>query len=106
MLVPLRIRQVALRWLSLAVVVVSQCLCPRSEAQTLNLPPRASNAPTGSEFINQIKPLSRDDRENAIYAQISNGNVPNWMRSMTLIGTNAVINGTTHTISYYVTPDY
>ena len=75
-------------------------------AQTLNLPPRPANAPGGSQFVKIITSLSLTDRENAIYAQIVQGNVPNWMRTLTQVTTNATISGTSHTISYYVAPDY
>lgn len=77
-------------------------------AQTLNLPPRPANAPTGSEFVDIIRPLSLSltDRENMIYQQVAQGNIPNWMRNLVLVSTNAVINSVNHTVSYYVTPDY
>ena len=77
-----------------------------TQAQTLNLPHRAANAPSGSEFVNLITPLSRTDRENTIFSQFAAGNVPGWMRSLKLITTNGTINGTNFTVSYYVTPDY
>jgi hypothetical protein len=63
----------------------------------------------GQEFVKLITPLPAPpdhQREDLIYTQIAVGNVPNWMRKMVLITTNAVINGTNHTVSYYVTPDY
>ena len=94
---------IMLRFLLLAVLVAFGF---SARAQTLNLPARASTAPTGSEFVNIISPLSRADREEAIYAQIANGNIPTWMRALVLISTNAVINSVNHTVSYYVTPDY
>ncbi len=75
-------------------------------AQTLNVPARAANAPTGSEFVNQITALNLTDRENAIYAQVINGNIPPWLRNLVLVSTNGTINGTNHSVGYYVTPDY
>src|SRR5690242_10858378 len=75
-------------------------------AQTLNVPPRPAHAPTGSEFVKFITSMSLTDRENAIYAQVVQGNIPNWLRTMVLVTTNATIGGTSHTVSYYVTPDY
>jgi hypothetical protein len=75
-------------------------------ARTLNVPPRAANAPTGSEFNNIITPLSLTERENMIYAQIAQGNVPNFMRNLVAVTTNSVINGTNFTVTFYVTPDY
>jgi len=45
-------------------------------------------------------------RENWIYAQVASGNIPDWMRNLCLITTNAVINSVNHTVSYYVIPEY
>ncbi len=45
-------------------------------------------------------------RENWIYAQVASGNIPDWMRTLSLITTNAVLNGINHTISYYAAPEY
>ncbi len=75
-------------------------------AQTLNLPPRSANALTGREFAGITTSMSLTQRENWIYAQIASGNVPNFLRSLTSVTTNSVINGTSHTITYFVTPDY
>src|SRR5580658_8389643 len=77
--------------------------------QTLNLPPRATNALGGQAFVNVITPMALPpdtQRENWIYAQIASGNIPDWMRTLVLVTTNAVISGVNHAISYYVTPDY
>ncbi|MEO5803450.1 MAG: immunoglobulin domain-containing protein [Verrucomicrobiota bacterium] len=79
-------------------------------SQTLNLPPRPANALNGSDFASTITPMAAPgvgpERENWIYAQIASGNVPNFMRTLVAVTTNAVINGTNHTITYFVTPDY
>ncbi len=71
-------------------------------AQTLNLPPRPASAPNGTQFTNIITSLSRDEREQWIYAQIINGNVPSWLRTLKPISVTAP----GHTATYYVTPDY
>lgn len=72
------------------------------KAQTLNLPPRATNALTGSQFANILWLTPRDNREAWIYEQIISGNVPNWLRTLKPINTS--FSG--HTGTYYVTPDY
>ncbi len=77
--------------------------------QTLNLPTRAPGALGGQQFVNVISPMLAPpdaQRENWIYAQVASGNIPDWMRTLKLITTNAVINGVNHTVSYYVIPDY
>lgn len=71
-------------------------------AQILNLPPRPANAPNGTQFTNLITSLSRDEREQWIYAQVISGNVPNWLRTLKPISVTAV----GHTATYHVTPDY
>jgi hypothetical protein len=73
-----------------------------TEAQTLELPPRATNALTASQWTNVVWQLSRDERENWIYAQVMSGNIPSWQR--TLKPVNVSVAG--HTATYYVTPDY
>ena len=76
-------------------------------AQTLNVPPRPAGAMTGRQFTNVIASTpspssSFSDRENWIFYQVINGNVPNWMRTLKPI--NASYSG--HTATYYVAPDY
>ena len=79
------------------------------KAQTLNVPARPTYAFGGQDFAKVIALLPQPPdprRERLIYAQIELGNVPGWMRKMTLITTNALINGINHRVSYYVIPDY
>jgi len=74
--------------------------------QTLNLPPRADDAPTGSQFINVIRRMPLAERENWIFAQVMAGNVPNFLRSFVPITVSGIINGTNHSATVYVTADY
>lgn len=77
-------------------------------AQLLNLPPRSPAAFTGSQFVSTISSgsLSLTNRENMIYTEISNGNVPDFYRNLVPIKSYAVISGSTDSILYYVLPDY
>ncbi len=75
-------------------------------AQVLNIPPRPANALKESVFVSMITPLSLQDRENAIYAQVVMGNIPDFMRALSPVTVNATISGTNHTATYYVTPEY
>jgi hypothetical protein len=75
-------------------------------AQTLPLPPRPSDAPGGQAFIKLITDLPLPEREETIYRQVAAGNVPDWLRHLVLIQTNAMADGTNHSVKYYVTPDY
>ncbi len=94
----LRITAALAGWLALAAV--------QSGAQTLNLPPRPTDAPTGSQFINIITRMSLAERENWIYAQVVSGNVPSFERTLVPVTVNATINGINHTATYYAAPDY
>src|SRR5438874_4609191 len=75
-------------------------------AQTLNLPPRPASAPTGRQFINIVSGMSLTDRDNWIYLQVTNGNVPDFLRTLVAVHANGNVNGTNHTATYYATPDY
>lgn len=87
------------RWLTVLLLALP-LLC--ATAQTLNLPPRPTTAPTGTQFTNIISALPRDERERWIYAEIIIGNVPTWLRTLKPITVSAGGN----TATYHVTPDY
>ena len=55
---------------------------PDLPAVRLNLPPRPDNAPTGSEFVQQVAGLSLDDREAAVVREVFQGNVPEFLRQL------------------------
>ncbi len=78
---------------------------PASGAQ-LNLPPRPADAPTGSQFISITSRMPRAERENWILAEVTRGNVPTFQRNLVPITVSATINGTPHSGTYYVLPDY
>ena len=70
--------------------------------QTLNLPPRPTSAPNGTQFTNIITSLSREERESRILAEIMSGNVPDFLRALKPI----TVSASGHTGTYFVTPDY
>jgi hypothetical protein len=86
---------------SITILVFALALTLAS-GQTLNVPARSSIAPNGTQFTNIITSLSRDEREQWIYAQIIGGNVPNWLRQLKPV--TVIASG--HTATYHVTPDY
>lgn len=77
-------------------------------SQLLNLPPRSASALTGSQFVSTISSgsLSLTSRENMIYTEISNGNVPDFYRNLVPVKSYAVISGVIDSVTYYVLPDY
>src|SRR4051794_3395581 len=71
-------------------------------AQTLKLPPRPSSAPEGKELVKAMTPMTLTNREDYIFQQVTNGNVPDFLRKLVAL-TNTVGN---HTVQFYVAPDY
>jgi len=72
----------------------------------LNLPARRANAPTGSEFYQQILPLSQTAREQAIIDEFARGNVPSWLRTLKPVTATGTVSGASKSITVYVTCDY
>lgn len=73
----------------------------------LAIPPRALDAPSGSQFRKLVEALPRDQREAAIVREIVAGNVPVSLRRLVPLKVTAVDQtGRTHTATYLVTHDY
>jgi hypothetical protein len=71
------------------------------------IPPRPAGAPTGSAFAKQIESLAVADREAAILAEISRGNVPEFLRVFSSVRVESTApDGARHTATYFVSPDY
>lgn len=92
---------------ALRFVLGAALLSVAAPAQTLNLPPRPANAPTGTQFTNIITSLpaptsAASEREYWIYAQVVSGNVPDFLR--TLLPVSVSYAG--HTAIYHVAPDF
>src|SRR5579859_4106017 len=89
-----------------AVLYFVSCLAGTALGQQLDLPPRPTDAVSGSKFAKSIESLGRPEREEKIYEQIKLGNVPDFLRKLKLIRTQLVKDGKTNSAVYYVTPDY
>jgi hypothetical protein len=87
---------------------VCGCLlvCAPLRGQTLALPPRPAGALTGSEFAQRVATLELPAREQEIFAQITAGNVPDFLRQLAPMSATNVVDGRTNTATFYVTPDY
>lgn len=73
----------------------------------LNIPDRDSTAETGREFMARISELSFTDREEEVFRAAAEGNIPGFLRKMTIItGVFADANGEDHILTYEVMPDY
>ncbi len=75
-------------------------------AQELNLPSRPADAPTGSEFVEQVRNLALAAREEAIFEQVMAGNVPGFLRDLVPVTVSGPAGDGTLDVTYYVTPDY
>ena len=73
----------------------------------LNIPSRTADAITGSEFIEMVKDVPFEEREGKIYREISQGNIPEFLRKTTTIqSVSEDAEGVQHTVKYEVMPDY
>lgn len=84
--------------------------CTTIEAQQLKLRSRKANALTGSAFAQSIadSTLSLQQREDLIFKEIKNGNVPDFLRKLKEVtdSTDWDLGVETRSISYFVLPDY
>ena len=88
--------------LSICFILISSI----AKSQTLPIPPRPSNAISGSAFVNVIWSMTREQREEQIYSQVISGNIPNFMRQLKVVTAVSNIGGTNHTATYFVIPEY
>ncbi len=73
----------------------------------LRIPPRPKGALSGSQFMNKIMNMPFKEREAEIYNQISMGNIPEFLRTLTKIsGTFKDADGNNHECLYEVMSDY
>jgi hypothetical protein len=89
-------------------IVYSDFIQPDIETfKRILIPFRSSNAVTGSVFMESIKDLSFEDRENKIFEEICSGNIPYFSRVLREINfTSEDNNGLSHTVKALVMPDY
>ncbi len=67
---------------------------------------RASDAPTGSQFIAEAAPLSRAAREARIQQEVLGGNTPGFLRQFAPVSVSANIGGVWVHATYLVARDY
>ena len=88
-------------------IIISACFIGSLlYAQQLRLPNIPSAGKSGSDYIQELLPLQRDEREDSLYAIIAGGNIPIFLQTLVPVKTSAMINGTEYTLTYFVTPDY
>lgn len=85
---------------------IDAALVPPTEAPPA-IPARTPDAMIGSEFIASVGALPNGDRELAIQRELMTGNIPSFLRTLRKVSVSAkAADGTQHTISYEVMPDY
>lgn len=77
-------------------------------AQKLKLPFRKADAITGTAFANSISDstLSLNDRENLSFDAIKKGNVPSFLRKLSMVEHELILDGKKYKITFFVIPDY
>lgn len=79
----------------------------RLEFLPWSIPPRHPDLLGGTEFIAQLLPEDREERENLILAELEAGNLPEFLRHLVpVVYTAGDANGTTHTVTLQVMADY
>jgi hypothetical protein len=91
-----------------ALILICVLLHLASFAQQLNIKSRQPDALTGSAFAAAIADtaLSLAERETIIFKAVKQGNIPNFLRKLSPVVIQKVINGINYELIIYVTPDY
>ncbi len=72
----------------------------------LNIPKRATNALTGSEFVKKVSGLKVEEREQQVINEILSGNVPSFSRKLRKLSVKASIGNVNYKLTFYTTCDY
>jgi hypothetical protein len=74
---------------------------------TRNIPPRSSQALTGSQFVESVSTMDRQQRERAILGQLLEGNVPGFLRKWAPVQLSCeAAGGKPLTATIFVMPEY
>jgi hypothetical protein len=77
-----------------------------SRTAKLSIPNRPSDALSGSQVLDQIRDLPREEREVIIWNEVKKGNIPNFLRTLVMVSDTVEIQNQKVNIRYYVLPDY
>ncbi len=75
--------------------------------KSLTIPPRPSDAISGSAFMKKVWNMNFDQREAEIYNEVSKDNIPDFLRNLIQIkSTFQDASGKSHNVYYQAMPDY
>jgi hypothetical protein len=98
---------VLLAWVCSSTAMASSAGAPCNETLTDRIPTRATSAPNGREFMQQVSGLSDDAREAAILGQLRQGNIPSFLRHLIpVVLSGRLANGQPSQAIVCVSPDY
>jgi hypothetical protein len=92
-------------WVSWVVLAFLSC-SSNAPAPVLNLPDRPDQAPGGAEIASDIRPFALEAREDRLFREVSQGNVPSWLRRLEEVRITREIDGRAYEVTFWVTPDY
>lgn len=73
----------------------------------LNIPPRKTDAETGTSFMRRIENLCLEEREAEIYKALAAGNLPDFLRKTVVLQSDfSDAEGVVHKVEYQIMPDY
>lgn len=87
----------------LVLLLIIPC-CPLN-AQSIDLPPRRSDARTGSAVLDAVKDLDLVAREGVLLSEILEGNVPSFLRSFVTVEMTVTFDGRDRLVRLGVLPD-
>ncbi len=90
------------------LIIFLTLVATASFGQQLKLKKRSPAALSGSEFSKSVRDttITLAEREKIIFKEIRSGNIPDFYRDLAEVKDTIVSNGTTHTIRYFVIPDF
>lgn len=70
------------------------------------IPSRPAGATAGSAFVQQVWSTVKSTREQLVAAELTRGNLPEFLRKFVPVTVTATIDAVPHTATFYVMPDY
>ena len=94
--------------MKLVLIIIWLLSSAASYGQKLKIKKRSASALSGSQFSQSVRDsaITLAKREEIIFDEIKSGNIPDFYRNLIEMRDTIVTNGKTHTIRYFVIPDF